>query len=60
MAVIFEIASALDKPFKTSELIKTPSPVVAIPVSAASASPVSTTVFTGRPSVLAKSRSLWS
>ena len=60
LQIALQIASALDKPFKIPELVRTPSPTVAIPVSSGSASRVSTTTRTGKPMALAKSKSRWS
>ena len=54
---IAAIASALERPLSAPELTIFPSPVVAIPVSLGSSSPVSTTTRTGNFIALAKSRS---
>ncbi len=49
ISVIRAMAAALSRPLIGPELISTPSPEVAIPVSAGSGSPVSTTGTTGSP-----------
>ena len=54
------MASALGSPSRAPELIRVPSPEVAVPVTAGSSSPVSSTARTGRSKVRAKSRSRWS
>jgi hypothetical protein len=60
MSTIRSIASSLRRPSSGPLFTRTPSPVVATPVTFGSCSPVSTTTRTGRSNVRAKSRSRWS
>ena len=58
--MILAMAAALSSPSIGPELTSVPSPWVAIPLAAGSASPVSTTTRTASPCARAKSRSRWS